>query len=157
MIRTLDIFCGVGGSSAGARDAGATIACGIDADPLAARSYLANFPEAVVITSKLENIGLSVLKERIGRIDLLLASPECTNHTCAKGAAPRNEASRATAMQAIRFARAFKPRWIVIENVVHMRPWLRYQELKDKLRGLGYFVREQVLDSSKFSVPQSRR
>ena len=157
MVRALDIFCGVGGSSAGARAAGATIACGIDADRLATKSYRENFPEAEVLTSRLEQVRFRALKEKIGDIDLLRASPECTSHTCAKGGAPRNESSRATAMQAVRFARALRPRWVVIENVVHMRPWSRYRELHDNLRKLGYVVKEQILDSSDFGVPQARR
>jgi DNA (cytosine-5)-methyltransferase 1 len=45
----------------------------------------------------------------------------------------------------------------VLENVVHMRPWSRYGELKKCLTGLGYNVLEQVLDASDFGVPQSRR
>jgi DNA (cytosine-5)-methyltransferase 1 len=44
-----------------------------------------------------------------------------------------------------------------MENVVHMRPWSRYPELIRKLEDLGYNVREQILDSSKFGVPQKRR
>lgn len=60
-------------------------------------------------------------------------------------------------MQVLRFAKAFNPRWIVMENVVHMRPWSRYSELIEKIQNLGYCVREQVLDASKFGVPQKRR
>jgi len=97
------------------------------------------------------------LHKRIGDIDLLLASPECTNHTCAKGGAPRSEESRATAMHTLHYAKEFKPRWLVLENVVHMRPWSRYGELKESLENLGYNVREFVLDASHFGVPQSRR
>jgi len=44
-----------------------------------------------------------------------------------------------------------------MENVVHMRPWGRYQELLDGLKRLKYRIREQVLDSSEFGVPQKRR
>jgi DNA (cytosine-5)-methyltransferase 1 len=44
-----------------------------------------------------------------------------------------------------------------MENVVHMRPWSRYGELKDELTRLGYKLREQVLDASDLGVPQSRR
>lgn len=156
-IRTLDIFCGGGGSSFGARKAGAKIVGGIDMWDVAAATYKHNFPTAEVKTARLEDLDLSRLRDQIGDIDLLLASPECTNHTCAKGAAPRSEESRATAMQTLRFARAFKPRWIVMENVVHMRPWSRYEELKSELRGLGYRLREVVLDAADFGVPQSRR
>ena len=157
MVRALDIFCGGGGSSYGARNAGAEIACGVDLCEIAAATYAENFPGAHVVTSRLEDIRLRSLHRKIGDIDLLLASPECTNHTCAKGAAPRSEPSRATAMQALRYAKEFRPRWLVMENVVHMRPWSRYGELKNSLNSLGYDIREFILDASDFGVPQSRK
>jgi DNA (cytosine-5)-methyltransferase 1 len=157
MTRTLDIFSGGGGSSYGARNAGAEIVCGIDLCEVATATYEENFPEAITITKALENINPRKLHDSIGDIDLLLASPECTNHTCAKGSAPRSEKSRATAMQALRFAREFKSRWLILENVVHMRPWSRYDELKEALEDIGYHLTEFVLDASDFGVPQSRR
>lgn len=157
MPKGLDVFCGAGGSSAGARAAGIELVAGIDMSSLATETYSRNFPQAKVITNRLENVNLSRLKRQIGEIDILLASPECTNHTCAKGSAPRSEASRATALQVIDYARVFRPRWLVLENVVHMRPWSRYGELKQELETLGYNINEQVLDASNFGVPQSRR
>lgn len=156
-MRVLDLFCGAGLSSAGARAAGATIVAAIDLNPEATETFKANFPAADVVTKRIETVRPKDLRERIGDVDLLLASPECTNHTCAKGNAPRSESSRATALQVLRFARAFSPRWIVMENVIHMRPWSRYSELIEKLKKLGYHVLEQVLDASQFGVPQQRR
>lgn len=156
-LRALDIFCGIGGSSAGARAAGFDIAGAIDMDPIATEGYAANFKGAQVITGRLESVVLKKAIATVGQIDLLLASPECTNHTCAKGSSPRDEKSRATALQVVRFARAFKPRWLVLENVIHMRPWSRYGELKQKLERLGYNIAEQVIDASDHGVPQSRR
>src|SRR5262249_21040252 len=97
------------------------------------------------------------LHDKVGNVDLILASPECTNHTCAKGSAPRSEESRATAMQLIRFAEVFRPRWIIMENVVHMRPWPRYGELIRELGKFGYHVREQILNAATFGVPQNRK
>jgi len=38
-----------------------------------------------------------------------------------------------------------------------MRPWSRYAELKRELEDLGYRLAEQILDSSDFGVPQTRR
>jgi DNA (cytosine-5)-methyltransferase 1 len=157
LVRTLDIFSGGGGSSYGARLAGAEIVCGIDLDGIAIATYHDNFPNATALTAALEQVNTRKLHNKIGDIDLLLASPECTNHTCAKGAAPRSEESRATAMQTLRFAREFKPRWIILENVVHMRPWSRYGELTATLAKLRYSVSETVLDASDFGVPQKRR
>ena len=156
-IRGIDIFCGAGGSSAGARAAGVDIVAGVDMCPKATTTFAANFPTAHVVTSRLEDLPMDDFKERIGPIDLLLASPECRNHTCARGSAPRDEASRATAMQVVRYARLLRPRWLVMENVVYMRPWSRYQELKSCLEELGYRLAEHTLDASEFGVPQTRR
>jgi DNA (cytosine-5)-methyltransferase 1 len=156
VIRGLDIFCGAGGSSAGANAAGIEIAAGIDMCPIATETYRANFQHSKVITQRLEDIDLPKLRRRIGNIDILLASPECTNHTCAKGAGPRSEISRATALHVVDYARTFLPRWLVLENVIHMRPWSRYGELKTELESLGYNLAEQVIDASDFGVPQAR-
>lgn len=151
------MFCGGGGSSFGAHLAGAEIVCGIDLWDTAIANFADNFPSAKAIKSRLEDVDPRSLHKQIGDIDLLLASPECTNHTCAKGSAPRSEESRATAMQTLRFAREFMPRRIVMENVVHMRPWSRYGELKEEIADLGYQIAEYTLDASDFGVPQKRR
>lgn len=157
MPRALDLFCGAGGSSAGARAAGFEVAGAVDMWPVATETFRANFPSSHVVTARLESVPLTALKRRVGDIELLLASPECTSHTCAKGSAPRSEASRRTALHVVAYARAFRPRWLVLENVVHMRPWSRYQTLMTRLRELGYNLSEQVLEASDFGVPQSRR
>lgn len=156
-LRTLDVFCGAGGSSAGAQAAGADIVAGIDLDPVATATYAANFPSAHVVTQRAEDINVPALRRKTGPIDLLLASPECRSHSCAKGNAPRDEESRATAFLVIEYVRHYRPRWLVVENVVHMRPWSRYGELKQTLQDVGYQLREHILDASHFGVPQSRR
>ena len=156
-LRTLDLFCGGGGSSWGASNAGAEIVCGVDAWPLAALTYQLNFPKARVINEFLdENSNVSMLGD-IGEIDLILASPECTNHTCAKGSRPRDENSKRTARYVINFARELNPRWIILENVVSMRNWHGYDPLVYDLEELGYNVHPQVLDLVAFGVPQTRR
>lgn len=55
MIRAFDMFCGAGGSSAGARAAGAEIVAGVDICAIASETFAANFPGARVITERLEN------------------------------------------------------------------------------------------------------
>ena len=123
----------------------------------ATATFAANFPGAHVVTSRLEDVEMDAFKARVGPIDILLASPECRNHTCAKGSAPRDESSRATAMHVVEYAAALRPRWLVLENVVYMRPWSRYGELKRGLGELGYHLYEWTLDASDFGVAQSRR
>ena len=157
MIRGCDIFCGAGGSSAGARAAGVEMVGAIDMCATATATYAENFPDAHVVTSRLEDLDINAFKKKVGDVDILLASPECRNHTCAKGSAPRDESSRATAMRVIEYARTLGPRWLILENVIYMRPWSRYGELKHRLRELGYRLEERILDASDFGVAQKRR
>jgi DNA (cytosine-5)-methyltransferase 1 len=155
--RAIDLFCGAGGSSCGARLAGVDIVAGFDVWGLARSVYKLNFPEAFLFGGHLENRRLSSLIRDLGRVDLILASPECTSHSPAKGNRPPCENSRNTAFQVLRFARAFQPRWIVIENVVSMRKWFRFEDLVNRLGRVGYYFREQVINANTFGVPQSRR
>jgi len=155
--RALDLFCGAGGSSWGARNAGVEVVAGFDKWQLAGNVYRENFPEAKFYAGRLEELDPAVVERELGRIDLILASPECTNHSVAKGAIVRDEESKATAWQVTRFARVIKPRWVVVENVGAMRNWPRYSEFLDELRSLGYAVRVQMLNAKSFGTPQSRR
>lgn len=151
------MFCGAGLSSRGASDAGVKVVGGVDLDQIAIKTFQDNFPKAIAFNQTVEDLSPAHIMDKVGKIDLLLASPECTNHSCARGARPKIEGSRETALQVWRFAKAIRPRWIVIENVVHMRPWDRYAELIDKIQDLGYDVREHVIDAADFGVPQRRR
>ena len=157
-IRALDLFCGAGGSSWGARQAGAEIVGGVDIDPVAMRTFADNFPTASFASpGAAEDIELDQLRHAVGEVDLLLASPECTDHTHAKGNAPRQEASKRKALQVARYAEALECRWICVENVVNMERWSGYDSFVTELKELGYNVRQQKLNAFDFGVPQSRR
>lgn len=156
-IHVLDIFCGAGGSSAGARLAGARVVRGIDACELATATFQDNFSNSTVETRWLGPFSQPSSDMREGEIDLLLASPECTNHSPARGSRRRSEKSRQTSSYVVNFARKLRPRWIVLENVVQLRNWRGYKPAVNDLRNLGYKIRAQVLDASRFGVPQTRR
>ncbi len=156
-IRVLDLFAGGGGSTCGALVAGVQVVAAVDAWELARQAYLDNFPGVVFYRQKCQYLDPRRVGREVGPIHLLIASPECTSHSCAKGAASRSESSRKTANQVIRFARALQPRWIVVENVIYMRNWTGYPRWYRRLAALGYHIRTQVLDSAHFGVPQSRK
>lgn len=130
---------------------------GVDLWGPAVESFKLNFPDAHVFQEDLRILTPEDVLAKTGPIDLLISSPECTHHTCARGAKPRSEESKDTAFQVIRYAEVMKPRWITLENVVHMKPWGRYNELMEELVRLKYNVREQVIDASGFGVAQRRR
>lgn len=156
-IRVLDLFCGGGGSSYGARMAGARIVAGVDACAIAAETYSVNFPDALALNATLAGDEVSAEIRSIGPVDLLLASPECTNHTCARGSRPVDEASRMTAWQVLHHARELRPRWMVVENVVQMRSWDRFRQFEGEILSLGYQILPRVIDASDYGVPQARR
>lgn len=156
-LRTIDLFSGAGGSSYGARNAGAEIIAGFDIWNTATRAYRANFPNAKVYENDLRDLVPQKIKDEIGDIDLILASPECTNHSLAKGAKVRCEESKRTAFQVTRYAEVFRPKWMVIENVVEMKSWSEHPKLLKELWQLNYFVKEIELNAADFGVPQSRK
>lgn len=156
-IRAIDLFCGAGGSSWGAKQAGVHVVAAFDLWDLAGKNHHENFPDTEFIQGRLEDSDPDALAQRLGKIDLIMASPECTNHSPAKGKAQRCEVSKNTAFQVIRYAKVFTPRWIVIENVINMAKWTRYKEFYQALVDEGYQITEQRLNSADFGVPQSRR
>ncbi len=160
-LRAIDLFCGIGGNSWGAREAGAKILAGFDIWQRAGDVYKTNFPEARFYHGDLSayrHADILRMKEEIGVIDLLLASPECTSHSHARGASPKDEKSLRLSWNVWRFTRVFQPRWIVIENVPAMQKWSRYAEfLRVLCEKGGYRCREHILDASNFGVPQSRK
>jgi len=156
-IRMFDMFCGGGGSSRGAVMAGATPVAALDMWKLASETYELNFPDVAVYRMKAGSLTPYRVVEEVGEIDLLLAAPECTSHSVAKGNKPRCEKSRATAFEVIRFAKVLKPRWIVVENVMQMQHWRRFDEWRRKLEAIGYNTDIEVVDAQYHGTPQSRR
>jgi DNA (cytosine-5)-methyltransferase 1 len=156
-VKAIDLFCGAGGSSWGARAAGVEIVAAFDMWKVAESVYRDNFPETKFYSGRIENQKLRQIVKEVGSIDLIMASPECTNHSVAKGAKPRCEKSKETALLVVKFARAFKPRWVVVENVVSMQNWSKYKHLIEQMEGLGYQSLVQKLNAADFGVPQARR
>lgn len=156
-IRAIDLFCGIGGNSLGAQMAGVEIVAGFDKWDLATLVYKDNFPGAIVENKSLQKVIIPNTQKKLGKIDLILASPECTSHSVARGKRKRRKWSMKLAFQVTRFSEVLKPRWIVIENVPNMRNWELYSEFISALENQGYKVREQELVASDFGVPQSRK
>lgn len=159
-IRAIDLFCGIGGNSWGARAAGAEIVAGFDISDLAGRVFQANFPEAHFYHGDLSaysKADILKIEEEIGAVDLLLASPECTSHSPARGGKPPDPKSMRLSWNIWRFGRLLRPRWMVIENVPAMRNWSAYPTFLKFLEQEGYCLREQILEASQYGVPQSRK
>jgi DNA (cytosine-5)-methyltransferase 1 len=159
-MRAMDLFCGAGGSSLGAAAAGVEIVAGFDVWPVAGSVYRANFPHARFYLCDLAILmesDIRVIRDDLGPVDLLLASPPCVDHSPARGARPPSSAGLDLPWSVWAFAWVFLPRWIVVENVVQMRRWHGYRVLLHALMRLGYRVCVRILDAADFGVPQRRK
>jgi len=152
----IDLFCGGGFGARGAVSGGGQPLLAVDAWDLATKTYKTNFPEATVLTEKIELVDPF---NYVGRFqpDVLLTSPECTSHSIARGAKPGNEKSRETAINILPWIEAFSPRWVIVENVNRMKLWERHNELISSLENYGYTVNQLLLNAAEFGTPQSRK
>ena len=156
MLRFVDLFCGGGLGARGAVKAGAIPVLAVDSWDLAAKTYKSNFPSAEVICSPIESLEPEQFARKYSP-DVLLASPECTSHSIARGAKPGCERSKETAISIIPWIEAMCPRWLIVENVNRMRKWNRHDELIRIIESYSYKVNDLLLNAADFGTPQSRK
>lgn len=156
MATFVDLFCGGGFGARGAVLGGGVPLLGLDAWELATRTYKANFPDADVITSYIEQVNVQELGNQY-QPDVLLTSPECTSHSIARGSKPGSERSRETALGIVPWVEAMNPRWVIVENVNRMKKWDRHNELVQTIESLGYSVSDLYLNAAEFGAAQARK
>jgi DNA (cytosine-5)-methyltransferase 1 len=166
-----DLFCGAGGSSEGARQADARVEIRIAVNHwhTAVETHAKNFPGTDHDCADISACD----PRRYPPTTFLIASPECTNYTRAKGKRRRDlpatdlwgaptlsaaeERSRVTMWDPIRFAEHHRYPFIIIENVVDIRLWTLYGAWLAAWEALGYRYKECFFNSMFFHpTPQSR-
>lgn len=129
---TVDLFCGLGGSSQGAEESGhARTVLAVNHWRPAAYAFGANHPKARVICARIDDIDPRNDKS-IPEIDLLLASPECTHHSIARGGQPVEDQKRSGPFDVCKWIDAKRPMWAVVENVREFRDWGPLVQKRDK-------------------------
>lgn len=175
LIRAADLFCGAGGTSTGL--AMACKAAGLDVELLAINhwdvaidSHTANHPWAQHRCESLDNVDP---RKAIpgGRLQLLVASPECTHHSRARGGKPMSDQSRASAWHVLRWAEALYVENILVENVPEFLEWgpigasglplkskrgETFQAFVAGLRSLDYRVDWKILNAADYGDATTR-
>lgn len=157
-----DLFCGAGGNSEGAKQAGAKIIMAANHWRLAIETHSANHPETEHDCADIRQAHPAWYN----RTAMLIASPECTNHSVAKGKKRKNttneikdpaaERSRATMWEVVQFAEYHRYPFVVIENVVDVAYWTDFSKWLTAMKKIGYSYRILYLNSQFFGAPQSR-
>ena len=172
-----DLYCGGGGSSTGGinailkRGLNPVVRAAVNHWPLAAATYKANYPWANVLPpDELENLDpKKVVPSR--KLNLLMASPECTHFSNARGAEPMSYQSRTSARYVLRWLTNLDVDDIFIENVREFMTWgpltagqrpNTKQKGKDFLiflrdiESLGYTVDYRILNAANYGDPTTR-
>lgn len=168
-----DLFAGAGGSSTGAIAVpGVEVCIAANHWRKAIEVHNANHPDALHVCADVSQVN----PRHFPRTDILWASPECTNHSIAKGQRRSGrqpdlfgetlsdeaaERSRATMWDVPRFAEAHRYQAVIVENVVDVRHWAPYEAWLQAMDSLGYEHNEVYLNSMHaqahgLPAPQSR-
>lgn len=167
-ITVTDQFCGAGGSSLGASKTGVEIKLALNHWSLAIDTHNTNFPNALHDCTDISACD----PRRYPSTNILITSPECTNHSLAKGIKqvkaqldlfdkgildPAAERSRATMWDVPRFAEYHKYEIIIVENVVDARKWIMFPAWINAMDLLGYNHKSVYINSMHcHPTPQSR-
>lgn len=167
-----DLFAGGGGASSGiARAIGRDPDIAINHCPEAIAVHAANHPGTRHFQSNIWEVDPVIACE--GRsVGLLWASPDCKDHSRAKGSKPlRSKKIRALAWVVTRWAKTVRPRVIFCENVEEFEGWgplvdgrrdpkragQTFRAWVRKLRSYGYKVEWRVLVAADYGAPTTRR
>lgn len=160
----IDLFSGCGGLSLGLKLAGFKVLAAIENDKLAVDTYKANHPGVHVLHDDIRAVQAKPLRESLklkrGELDLLAGCPPCQGFSSLRtrnGAAQKRDHRNGLIREMLRFARAFLPKAIMMENVPGLAHHWSFQKLCRDLRGLGYRVEWDVKDARHYGVPQRRK
>ena len=174
-IHAADLFCGAGGTSTGlaraADGAGRKLQLvAVNHWDTAVETHAKNHPDADHRCASLDSLDPRQVVGR-RRLDLLIASPECTHHSIARGGRPVNDQSRASGWHVVHWAEQLRPRAILVENVKEFRSWgpigsngrplksrrgETYRAWVAALKSLGYRVEERLLRAADYGDPTTR-
>ncbi len=139
--------------------------------PVAIATHSANHKEALHLCHGLDGVDPRKIVPG-GRLNLLVASPECTHHSNARGGRPMSDQSRASAWHVVRWLEALDVRSLIVENVREFASWgplgSNGRPLKSRkgelfhawlaaIRALGYTVDYKILNAADYGDPTTRQ
>ena len=169
----VDSFAGGGGASQGILEAlGRSPDIAINHDREAIALHAANHPDSLHLAEDVWHV--DPVEACAGRpVGLMWLSPDCKHFSKAKGGKPVSKKIRGLAWVAVRWAKAVRPRVIVLENVEEFQTWGPVDRLTNiphkerrgetfrsfcsKLRRLGYDVQHRELRACDYGAPTIRK
>ena len=162
--RAVDLFSGCGGLTLGLKQAGFNVLAAIENDDVAVKTFKANHPDVLVKHADIRTISAKNLRQELklrpGELELLAGCPPCQGFSSLRtrnGGNINRDRRNKLIEQMLRFARAFRPKAVMMENVPGLCSRKRFRDLCKALERLGYSVTWDIKDVARFGVPQRRR
>lgn len=157
----LDLFAGCGGMSIGLENAGFKVIYANELNDEAAATYRHNFPSVHLEVKDIRCVDANELNRRLGRpeVDVIAAGVPCQGFSTAGKKNPRDKRNL-LCQEVLRFVRVFRPKIVVIENVMGMLTTSRgrfVKRIETGLQALRYHLHHGALMASDYGVPQMRK
>jgi len=160
----VDLFCGAGGASAGLVEAAHELGLEVELIainhwPVAIATHSANYPWARHICARIDQVRPRDVVPG-GRVHLMIAGPECTHHSIARGGRPVDDQKRVPAWGILSWLADLYVENLIIENVPEFRGWAplgadgkplksrkgeTYQAFLQAIRSHGYRLAEELV------------
>ena len=152
-MRAVDLFCGVGGLSAGLANAGIEVVAAYDNWSRAVTTYNRNLRDHAMVLD-LRNVVEAVREINRHAPDLIVGGPPCQDFSTAGHRVEGRHANLTLAFAEV--VAACKPRFVLMENVPQARLSRAYATMRSMLEP-EYVFGETLLDASRCGVPQARK
>ncbi|MGA2668822.1 MAG: DNA cytosine methyltransferase [Ignavibacteria bacterium] len=156
----IDLFCGAGGMTLGAKQAGIKVKYAVECDKYSAMTYSHNNPEVKLINDDIRKVKELPIKKNKEQL-IVFGGPPC------QGFSTSNQKTRTKKnpenwlySEFIRVIKMLMPDWVIFENVkgfMTTQNGLFYDKTLADLNKLGYTTSPHVLDAVDFGVPQKRQ
>ncbi len=172
-IRAVDLFCGGGGLSTALAEACEDLSRDVELIAVnhwgkAIETHKRNHPWATHLNAKIEELHPPNVVAP-GSVDILIAAPECTHFSKARGGKPVDEQARASPMHVLDWVHKLQPDAILVENVPEFKNWgpivngeptrdgSKFEAWKKQLEADRYSVQHTKLNAADYGDATSRR
>jgi DNA (cytosine-5)-methyltransferase 1 len=158
-VSVIDLFSGAGGLSLGLRQAGMSIAAGIDIEESCRYAYETNI-EAPFLAADVRHVTGAMLNRTWarGHIRLLAGCAPCQPFSpYRRGADTSKEASWPLLDEFARLVEEARPELVTMENVPRVGSSEVFERFVETLKSLGYHVAWETCYGPLFGLPQHRR
>lgn len=163
VIRSVDLFCGIGGLTYGVRNAGIEVLAGYDIDAGSQYAFEANNPGAKFFLKDVRDIEddeISALYPSDTDIRVLMGCAPCQPFS-SYNRLPADSPSKASKMELLDYfgqqVRNVEPEIVSMENVPNLAKEPVFNTFLETLKELDYFVDWQIVKVADYGVGQTRR